>query len=241
MKKYVRTIGITLTLVVVCLILISQYKQIYYRAVTSFGFPNFHKVVIIDAGHGGVDPGKVGSQGAHEKDLNLKIAQKLRYFIEESGGVAILTRCRDEGLYTDQSDTLREKKNEDLRNRRKLIQESNGDIFVSIHLNSFSASKYYGAQTFYLTGDEESKVLAEFVQDELREVLNRGNRRQIKATDSYFILKENGIPSILVEGGFLSNPEEEQLLNDEEYQNRIAWAIYIGIMKYFSYVEQVTR
>lgn len=70
MKKYVRTIGITLTLVVVCLILISQYKQIYYRAVTSFGFPNFHKVVIIDAGHGGVDPGKVGSQGAHEKDLN---------------------------------------------------------------------------------------------------------------------------------------------------------------------------
>lgn len=84
-------------------------------------------------------------------------------------------------------------------------------------------------------------MLAEFVQDELREVLNRGNRRQIKATDSYFILKENGIPSILVEGGFLSNPEEEQLLNDEEYQNRIAWAIYIGIMKYFSYVEQVTR
>ena len=188
-----------------------------------------------------MDPGKTGTQGDHEKDLNLKISQKLRYFIEESGGVAILTRCIDEGLFTEDSNTLRQKKNEDLRNRRKLIQESNGDLFISIHLNSFPSSKYYGAQTFYPEGEKESEILAEFIQEELRTILNRGNDRQIKSTDSYYILKENGIPSILVEGGFLSNPEEEKLLNDEKYQNQVAWAIYVGIMNYYSYVESVTR
>ncbi len=212
------------------------YNQMYYeKVVTTLSFPNFNKVVIIDAGHGGIDPGKEGSQGVHEKDLNLKIAQKLRTYIEESGGVAILTRSEDVGLYTENSDSITEKKNEDLRKRRKLIQESNGDLFVSIHLNSYPSSKYYGAQTFYLEGDQQSKILAEFVQNELISVLNHGNDRQAKASDSYYILKENPVPSILVEGGFLSNPEEERRLNDDNYQNKLAWAIYTGIMNYFSY------
>ncbi len=228
-------------LLIIIMVLINFYHQLYYKVVTTFNYPNFNKVIIIDAGHGGVDPGKTGTQGDHEKDLNLKISQKLRYFIEESGGVAILTRCIDEGLFTEDSNTLRQKKNEDLRNRRKLIQESNGDLFISIHLNSFPSSKYYGAQTFYPEGEKESEILAEFIQEELRTILNRGNDRQIKSTDSYYILKENGIPSILVEGGFLSNPEEEKLLNDEKYQNQVAWAIYVGIMNYYSYVESVTR
>ena len=155
--------------------------------------------------------------------------------------MAILTRNEDKGLYTEESKKLREKKIEDLRNRRKLIQESNGDILISIHLNSFPSPKYYGAQTFYLEGDKESQVLAENIQKELRNILNRGNHREIKPTDSYYILKENGIPSILVEGGFLSNPEEERLLNDEKYQNKIAWAIYSGIMSYYSFVETISR
>lgn len=234
MKK-LKVFGLLILFIIVSIGL-AYYNQIYYEAVvTSLGFPNFNKVVIIDAGHGGIDPGKEGSQGAHEKDLNLQIAQKLRAYIEESGGVAILTRSKDVGLYTEDSQSIRKKKNEDLRNRRKLIQESNGDLFVSIHLNSFPSSKYYGAQTFYLEGDEESKILAELVQEELKSVLENGNDRQAKATDSYYILKENPVPSVLVEGGFLSNPEEERLLNDENYQNKLAWAIYTGIMDYFSY------
>ena len=222
-------------------VLINFYNQIYYKVVTSFNYPNFSKVIIIDAGHGGVDPGKVGIQGEHEKNLNLEIVQKLRGFIEESGGIAILTRSIDEGLYTEDSKSLREKKKEDLHNRRKLIQDSNGDLFISIHLNSFPSSKYYGAETFYPKGDRESKVLAEFVQEALRNVLNKGNDREIKPADSYYILKENGIPSILVEGGFISNPEEERLLNDEKYQNKIAWAIYTGIMNYYSYIDSITK
>ncbi len=234
MKK-LKVFGLLILFTIVSMGLV-YYNQVYYEAaVTSLGFPNFNKVVIIDAGHGGIDPGKEGSQGVHEKDLNLQIAQKLRAYIEESGGIAILTRSKDVGLYTEDSQSIRKKKNEDLRNRRKLIQESNGDLFISVHLNSFPSSKYYGAQTFYLEGDEESKILAELVQEELKSVLENGNDRQAKATDSYYILKENPVPSVLVEGGFLSNPEEERLLNDENYQNKLAWAIYTGIMDYFSY------
>ncbi|HHT50368.1 MAG TPA: N-acetylmuramoyl-L-alanine amidase CwlD [Eubacteriaceae bacterium] len=240
MKIYKNILKVILLFIII-LSLANFYYKIYFKVVTTFNYPNFNKVIIIDPGHGGVDPGKVGSQGELEKDLNLKIAQKLAYYIEESGGVAILTRNEDKGLYTEESKKLREKKIEDLRNRRKLIQESNGDILISIHLNSFPSPKYYGAQTFYLEGDKESQVLAENIQKELRNILNRGNHREIKPTDSYYILKENGIPSILVEGGFLSNPEEERLLNDEKYQNKIAWAIYSGIMSYYSFVETISR
>lgn len=237
-KKKWKVSGIVFIFIISSIIFV-QYNRHYYRIVaTNLLYPNFDKVVVIDAGHGGVDPGKTGNQGAHEKDLNLQIAQKLRSYIEESGGVAVLTRGEDVGLYTEESDSIREKKNEDLRNRRKLIQESNGDMFISIHLNSFPSPQYYGAQSFYLEGDEESKLLAKFIQEELLRVLDRGNNRQAKATDSYYILKENPVPSILVEGGFLSNPEEERLLNDENYQNQLAWAIFTGIMDYFSYEKQ---
>ncbi|MCR1898631.1 N-acetylmuramoyl-L-alanine amidase CwlD [Irregularibacter muris] len=235
-----KAIVLFVVLMVICTVVFYQQK-IYYKVVTTFGYPNFNKVVIIDPGHGGEDPGKVGNHGEDEKHLNLKIAQKLRNFIEESGGIAILTRSEDKGLYSPEAGSLRQKKNEDLRNRRKIIQESQGDLMVSIHLNSFPSSKYYGSQTFYLKGDEESKILAEFVQEALRVTLDPDNHRQIKDSDSYYILKENGMPSILVEGGFLSNPKEEKLLNKDKYQDKVAWAIYTGIMKFYTYVESVSR
>src|SRR5690554_6284143 len=127
MKIYKNILKVILLFIII-LSLANFYYKIYFKVVTTFNYPNFNKVIIIDPGHGGVDPGKVGSQGELEKDLNLKIAQKLAYYIEESGGVAILTRNEDKGLYTEESKKLREKKIEDLRNRRKLIQESNGDI-----------------------------------------------------------------------------------------------------------------
>lgn len=234
-KRGWRITGVAFIFIIISIVLV-RYNQHYYRIVTTnLNYPNFNKVVVIDAGHGGVDPGKVGNQGAHEKTLNLQIAQKLRTYIEESGGVAILTRSEDIGLYTEESKSIREKKKEDLRNRRRLIQESNGDLFISIHLNSFPSPQYYGAQSFYLEGDEESKILAEHIQKELLRVLNRENNRQAKGTDNYYILKENPVPSVLVEGGFLSNLEEEKLLNEKNYQNQLAWAIFTGIMDYFSY------
>jgi len=203
-------------------------------SVPAMYLPITNKVIAIDAGHGGVDPGAVGKQGVKEDEINLQIALKLRKLIEENGGVAILTRNDGEGLYTDESKTLREKKNEDLRNRRIEVNNSEPDVLVSIHLNSFTQPQYYGAQTFYKAGCEKSKTLAFLIQEELRNILDKENKRVPQPRDNIYIIRESASPAVLVECGFLSNPQEELKLNDPKYQQKIAWAIYIGLMRYFN-------
>lgn len=198
--------------------------------------PISNRIIGIDPGHGGVDPGAVSKTGIKEDDINLQIALKLKRFIEQSGGIAIMTREEDKGLYTSKSKTLREMKTEDLQNRRKLIVEADCEVFVSIHLNSFTKARYYGAQTFYMKDDQVSQDLANIIQEELKHVLDKDNNRQPTARDDVYLLKEMSIPTVLVEGGFLSNPVEEKLLTTDEHQEKIAWAIYVGIMKYFSTV-----
>lgn len=221
------------------LILVSS---IYYinsnnLVTTSLYLPITDKVIVIDPGHGGVDPGAVGKLGKKEDDINLEIALKLRRLIEQTGGIAILIREEDKGLYTEKSKTYRQKKNEDLRNRKIFVNKSEGDIFISIHLNSFPQSKYYGAQTFYKKGCENSKILATIIQEELRNVLDKNNKRVPQDRDNIYLLREVNIPSVLIECGFISNPNEERLLSDSKYQEKIAWAIYIGIMRYFKEVK----
>lgn len=196
--------------------------------------PITNKVIGIDPGHGGIDPGAVSKDGIKEDEINLKIVLKLKRFIEQSGGIAVLTRDSDKGLYTEKSTTLRQMKNEDLKKRKEIIEEAECDIFLTIHLNSFIRSSYYGAQTFYLKGDENSLKLAQIIQDELRYFLDENNRRQPNHRDDVFLLKEMNIPTVLIEAGFLSNENEAKLLNTEEYQEKIAWSIYVGIMKYFN-------
>lgn len=203
-------------------------------SVPTMYLPITDKVIAIDAGHGGVDPGALGKQGSKEDEINLKIALKLRGLIEENGGVVILTRNDGEGLYTEDSTTLREKKNEDLRNRRIEVNNSQPDILLSIHLNSFPESKYYGAQTFYKEGCEKSKNLALLIQEELRNVLDKNNNRAPQSRDTIYLIREADAPSVLIECGFLSNPMEESLLMDSKYQQKIAWGIYIGVMRYFN-------
>lgn len=198
--------------------------------------PISNRIIGIDPGHGGVDPGAVSKNGVKEDDINLKIALKLKRFIEQSGGIAIMTREEDKGLYTSESKTLREMKSEDLKNRRKLIIDADCEAFISIHLNSFPQAKYYGAQTFYMKDDQISQELANVIQEELKHVLDKNNNRQPTARDDVYLLKEMTVPTVLVEGGFLSNALEEKLLTTEEHQEKIAWAIYVGIMKYFSTV-----
>lgn len=198
--------------------------------------PITNKTIIVDAGHGGIDPGAMDKdQTILEKDVNLKIAIKVKELIEASGGVVILTRNDDTSLYTEEDGkTIRQKYNENLRNRKKIIDESSANMFVSIHLNAFPQSKYYGAQTFYPQGKEDDKALAKSIQGELKRVVDKSNNRVIKPRDDIYLLKENEIPSTLIECGFLSNDKEAKLLNDEKYQEEIAWAIYVGIQKYFS-------
>ncbi|QIB27109.1 N-acetylmuramoyl-L-alanine amidase CwlD [Caloranaerobacter azorensis] len=226
-------------IIVSFLILISliYYLNTNNFVTTSLYLPINNKVIIIDPGHGGIDPGAVGKLGKKEDDINLEIALKLRRLIEQTGGIAILTREEDKGLYTEKSKTYRQKKNEDLRNRKIFVNESEGDIFISIHLNSFPQSKYYGAQTFYKKGCEDSKKLAEILQEELRNVLDKNNKRVPQDRNNIYLIREVNIPSVLIECGFISNPNEERLLSDSKYQEKIAWAIYIGIMRYFKEVK----
>jgi N-acetylmuramoyl-L-alanine amidase len=210
-------------------LLIVIFDITYENVFTDRKMPSGNKVIIIDAGHGGRDPGAVGKTGAIEKDINLSIGKKLKGYLEENGNTCIMIREVDEGLY---AETDSNKKNADLRNRKNMIKDNNADLLISIHLNSFPQSKYYGAQVFYHNGDEKSKRLAKIAQEELVRVLDKNNKRDEKSNNSYYILKDNPVPSILIECGFLSNPEEEKLLQQDDYQNRIAWAIYCGIAKY---------
>lgn len=203
-------------------------------SVPAMYLPITDKVIAIDAGHGGVDPGAVGKQGIKEDEINLQIALKLRSLIEENGGVVILTRNDGQGLYTEDSTTLREKKNEDLRNRKTEVNNSQPDILLSIHLNSFPQSKYYGAHAFYKEGCEKSKNLALLIQEELRNVLDKNNKRVPQSRDNIYLIREAEAPAVLIECGFLSNTEEEKKLSDSKYQQKIAWGIYIGVMRYFN-------
>lgn len=187
--------------------------------------PIASKVVILDAGHGGWDPGKTGTTGDNEKNINLQIAKKLKQYLEQGGAVVYMTRNSDEALG--------EKKAEDMKERKNIVNESDGDIFISIHQNAFPKEAAKGAQVFYHKKSEDGKRLAEEIQEALKECVDSENTRQAKENTNYYILKKTQIPSALVECGFLSNIEEERKLNTQQYQEQIAWAIYVGIMNYF--------
>lgn len=233
--KLLYTLVLLLLFLLVCVFIF--FKE--YNKAEPIYLPITNKVIGIDPGHGGVDPGAVSKNGIKEDDINLKIALKLKRFIEHSGGVAIMTRDTDKGLYSSDAKTLRQMKIEDLKKRKELIEASNCDLFVTIHLNSFTRSKYYGAQTFYNEEVEESKKLAYIIQDELKNILDKENNRQPTHRDDVYLLKDAKMPSVLIEAGFLSNPEEEKMLDTAEYQEKIAWSIYAGIMKYFSQKENL--
>ena len=224
-------IWVIMLLIAIIIGLFGIYK--YSNAIRVSSLPTLRKVIIIDPGHGGIDGGMIGTTtGVYESKINLEIALRLRKYLEESGSLVLMTRDEDVGLYTD-GGTIRKKKNEDLRNRKRLFDESNADIVISIHSNSFVQSQYYGAQAFYSPNCEMSKLAAKFIQEELIRVLDNGNTRKAKAKKDVYILKNIKVPTVLVECGFLSNPGEEKLLKSSKYQEKIAWSIYVGILKYF--------
>ncbi len=189
--------------------------------------------VIIDPGHGGNDPGKIAVNNAQEKDINLSISLKLKEIMEEEGITVIMTRETDEGLY-DESDS--NKKSADLKARCEIINEayakSNRVIAVSIHQNSYTSEDIKGAQVFYYSKSEEGKKLAEIIQESFIKNLDGTNTRVAKANDNYYMLLNTDCPAVIVECGFLSNWTEATLLIDEDYQQKVADAIYDGIKEY---------
>ena len=183
---------------------------------------NNKTVIVIDPGHGGEDPGKVGSNDVLEKDLNLQIAKKVIKRLKKKG-ITIVTTREDDNVPTS--------KKQDLEERIELINSTNPKLTVCIHQNSFLEPSVKGAQVFYYTPDESAKEVAGILQEELRTV-DLENKREIKANDTYYMLKHTKVPTVIVECGFLTNPEEAQKLTNEGYQDQLADAICNGVIKW---------
>ena len=201
----------------------------------TIAIPTFGKkivTVLLDAGHGAPDGGTTGVGGTIEKDINLKIVKKLQEVMEGKGMRVILTREGDEGLQDSLAKTIREMKVSDMHKRLDIMKKSNADLFLSIHMNSFPNADVSGLRVFYSKNHEDIKLLAENIQDRISQI-SGAKAYAVKTADTkLFLMKEPPVPSILVECGFLTNPQEEKLLNDEEYQSKIAWAIADAVEKY---------
>ncbi len=203
-----------------------------FKSEKTSGIPVNKKIIVIDAGHGTPDGGAVADDGTSEKDINLDVANKLCAMLEKTGAYVIMTRLDDNAVTDDLNQKIREIKRQDLKNRRDIRDDSHADLFVSIHMNKFDRSEYYGAQVFYAPNPPESEKLAKSIQAELIALADPSNTREVKKGDGIFILKNSKIPSVLVECGFLSNPAEREKLKTDEYRDTLAWSIYCGIVKY---------
>ena len=185
-------------------------------------------VVVIDAGHGGQDGGAVGGDGTAEKDLNLDIARRLAEFYEISGYEVVMTRTEDVSLGAEGFDKVK-----DMKARLQLIRDNPDCLFISIHLNKFTQSRYWGAQVFYSSNHPESQRLAESIQQSIQTRLQPDTRRAVKVgNENSYLLKNAEVPAVIVECGFLSNDEELALLKTEEYRARVAYCIYLGAMEF---------
>ena len=191
------------------------------------------KVIVIDAGHGTPDEGAVGQNNISEANINLQIALKLQQLLESSGSIVILTRSDENSISEIDSNSLSKDKVSDIKKRVEIGNKSSADIFVSIHQNKISESKYWGWQTFYKENDEKSKDLVTSIQKSLNTTISNNNTRVPHKLTNVYIMKNVEIPICLVECGFLSNYEEAIKLTSDEYQNKLAWGIYDGISDYF--------
>lgn len=189
------------------------------------------KCVVLDAGHGGDDPGKVGINGSLEKDLNLEITLLVKKYLEADDVRVVMTRETAEGLYDAEASN---KKVQDMKRRIDIIEETAPLVTVSIHQNSYQEEYVHGAQVFYYSGSSEGKKLAEKIQNRLIVGVEPENKRQVKANDSYYLLKKTPTPIVIVECGFLSNRAEAERLCTKEYQEKLAWQIHLGILQYLN-------
>ncbi len=189
--------------------------------------------IIIDAGHGGEDGGTSSSKGVLEKDINLAIALKLNSLMKLMGYKTLMIRETDSMIYSDPSASQREKKISDIQNRMKIINNTPDGIFLSIHQNYFTQSKYSGTQVFYSGGHNDSKVLAGHIQNSVVRNIQKNNQRKIKQSGKeIYLLYHSKMPAVMVECGFMSNPGEALLLSDEDYQMKMSLAIIDGVTQY---------
>lgn len=203
------------------------------ESIETVALPVSNKVIVLDVGHGNPDGGAVSTNGISEAEINLKIALKLQNLLEQSGATVILTRSDENGIYDADKTKLKNQKVSDIKNRVKIGNSSSADIFVSIHLNKIPQSQYSGWQTFFKSGSEQGEKLATSIQENLNKTIEKENNRVPMKLDNVYIVKNVEIPLTIVECGFLSNEEEERKLQEDDYQDKLAWGIYNGIINYF--------
>lgn len=213
------------SLIIICLsFAIATAIMISVRTVPTISL-NKPYTVVVDAGHGEPDGGAVGVNGTIEKDINLQIALRLQEVLESRGVRVIMTREDDNSICDKSAKTLHEKKVSDMHNRLEIINTSGADLFVSIHMNSFSDPSSGGLHVFYSRNHPEAKETASLIQDAMSELTGAKTHAVKAASDTLYLMKNPKPPAILIECGFISNPDEERLLNDEKYQSKIAFSI----------------
>ena len=213
-------------LVICCVaVLLSVVNLVRFQVIEVIAMPASRKIVMIDAGHGGEDSGaRVGK--IHEKTINLAISEKLQAYLEIGDAYVLMTRVDDKALSNS--------KQGDMYKRKLIANTSGADIFVSIHQNINRSSRPSGAQVYYFGSSPKSRLLAESIQTEIKNAGLPAHRAGTLPNTDYYVLRQTTMPSVLVECGFLSNPDDRWRLQTEEFQEKMAWAIYMGILKYFA-------
>lgn len=189
-------------------------------------------IVVLDAGHGGIDPGKVGINGELEKDINLAIAHKVKRYLEQQDVEVIMTRQEDIGLYQESDSN---KKVVDMKARLAIIEKASPQLAVSIHQNSYPDASVSGMQVFYYKDSQKGKDAALLMQQQMIASMQPKKEREAKDNGTYYLLKKTTVPLIIVECGFLSNETEAALLVTDAYQEKLAWSIHLGILQYLSF------
>ncbi|WYQ55188.1 N-acetylmuramoyl-L-alanine amidase CwlD [Bacillus sp. FSL W7-1282] len=232
MKKHKWSIFIGALLFAAVLLWV-QYDSTLKDSSSTWHLPMSGKVIVLDPGHGGMDGGAVSKTGTLEKEVTLAVALKLRDYLQEAGALVIMTREEDVDLADAGTAKIRQRKTEDLRKRAMIINDSEADAFLSIHMNAIPSERWNGAQTFYHLKNQRNEDMAVFIQEEIKRNLQNTNRYP-KPIHHVYLLKEAEIPGALVEAGFLSNPQEATLLATEEYQDKMAASIYEGMLRFFT-------
>lgn len=197
----------------------------------TWSLPLSGKTIVLDPGHGGPDGGAVGKDQTEEKDIALSVAKKLQDYLQQSGALVYLTRETDKDLAAKDTKGLANRKSEDIRNRLQFINDKKADLFITIHLNALTSTRWHGAQTFYYPEMDENRHLAKMIQTEIIRNLENTERTPL-ALNSMYLLKHAKVPGSLVEIGFLSNEQERELLKEEDYQRKMAGSIYQGVLRY---------
>lgn len=235
MEKKWKVILFMLGLTVLFFVL--QYDFLEDNTWKPWNLPLSGKVILIDPGHGGPDGG-AGDKNALEKDIALNVSLKIKDYLEEQGALVMMTREEDKDLAKKSTSGYSKRKTEDLKKRLNIINESDADLFISVHLNSIPSPRWSGAQTFYAPHYKENARAAKFIQDEFKKNL-KNTIREAKPINNVYIIKHAKRPGVLVEVGFLSNPAERANLKKSSYQDMLAESIYLGVLRYFSHEKEI--